>query len=129
MPKDIYDIAVEFYGRVEENPEAKEVLKSYDQVYQFEIKDGAPFYLEVQGGKLSVHRGETSKTYYSVTKILVDQETLKNIFEGKITPSEAHVDNKWYFMARAHYEGLFTLLTRIGQDIVRKEVISRFKWE
>lgn len=128
MAKNIYDIALEFYGKVKEHPEAQEVLKAYDQVYQFEIKDGDPFYLEVQGGKLSVNRGETPQTH-DVSKIHIDQETLRSLFEGKFSPAEGYIDNKWNFTARDFREGLFALITRIGQDIVREEVINKFTWK
>jgi hypothetical protein len=128
MPKNIYDIAVEFYEMVKAQPEAQEVLKSYDHVYQLDIKDGDPFYLEINGPELSVHRGKTSKMH-DVSIIFIDRDTLMRLFEGKISPAEGYANEQWNFKARDYREGLFTLLTRIGQDIIRNEAIRKYRWE
>ncbi len=131
MAKELYDIAVEFFKKVIQSPATGKFLPGHDETFLFEIKDGNPFYVEVENGNLSVKKGRPQKEnmLLEVTPIDTDERTLRNIFEGKIRPVKAIESRKFSIVAGTYEGGLITLLMRIGHDIVREEVISKFKWE
>ncbi len=131
MAKEIFDTAVEFFQKVIQSPETGKFLAGHDETFLFEIKDGSPFYVEVENGNLSVKRGRPEKEnmLLEVTPIDTDQKTLRNIFEGKIRPVKAIESRNFSIVAGTYEGGLITLLMRIGYDIAREEAISKYKWE
>src|SRR5574340_999459 len=112
MEKELFDTAVEFFQKVVQSPETGKFLAGHDETFLFEIKDGSPFYVEVEKGKLSVKKGRPEKEnmLLEVTPIDTDQGTLRNIFEGKIRPVKAIESRKFSIVAGTYEGGLITLL-------------------
>ena len=130
MAKDLYEIAKEFFRKAGQSPEGKKAADARDEIYQFLIKDGSPFYAEIKGGKIEIKTGQTHlENIMEVTPLEIDQESLRNIFEGKLRPYEAIEKKKLKIVAGTYEGSQITLLMRIGQEIFREEVIRKAKWE
>ena len=120
MAKTLYEIAVDFYSRLKSVPEAEKYIGSFDQDYQFEIKGEDPFYLELEGGKLSVKKGISEKMkekkYWDFTLIETDPDGFMPVFDGKIRPGEALDEERYAIYQRAFAVIQFLTITRMAQD-------------
>ncbi len=112
----------DFFKRIEENAGLKEVRSMFRRIFQFRLKDGDSFFLEAKNGKFSLKKGEVSNPDFlkDVTLVETDTQTLMDIIQGKIRPSETLEDGRmWMSSLMAVKVQNFWLLRlfRIGQDL------------
>lgn len=93
-------------------------------VCQFDPKDDEPFYVEILEGSLTVKEGRWPSTAYDYPRIRAFKKDLLDIFKGKIGPYMAKRIGKWEISWRDRRGGIFTVLVRIGQDVVRERIIQ-----
>jgi len=79
----VFEKAEEFFRRIPESAEGRRELGRQDQVIQFEVRDGEPFWLEIRGGRLSLNRGLAAPDSIAV-RYTADAETLIQLFEGRV---------------------------------------------
>ncbi len=119
----------EFIKRTERNKEAKELLKERDQVFQFDLTDDKPFYVEMKGEKISVTEGTSSldwdrKNWQEISCIWTDKETVKAVMKGEKSPMEANVEGRWSFSCRVGKKAVhrwFCNLLRLAREQIREE--------
>ncbi len=130
MSKDLYDIARVFFEKAAASAEGKKALNERDEIYQFLVDDGSHFYAEIKGGRIEIKKGKTNvESLMEVTPLDIEAGALREIFEGKLRPYEAIEKKKLKIVAGTYEGSQITLLMRIAQDIVREEIIRRFRWE
>ncbi len=119
----------EFYLKAAATPEGKKWISKQDRTFQFNVKGGEPFYVEIEAGKLTVHAGLTQKRGFYVTPIETDKEMFQQVLQAKIGPVDAIETDRFTLVAGSFNGSQITLLTKIAQDLVRKEIIDRYEWE
>jgi len=112
----------DFFKKIEGDAESKEVRSMFRRIFQFKLKDGDPFFLEVKNGKFSLMKGEVPNPDFlkDVTLVETDTQTLIDIIQRKIRPSEPLEDGRlWMSSLMAVKVQNFWLLRlfRIGQDL------------
>lgn len=119
---DIMKLAKDFFKRVQDDEKSKEVTGMFRRTFQFIIKDGKPFVFEAKNGQFSFREGEVAKPdlLNEVTLVETDIQTLKDIMQGKVGPSEA-LDRGTLWMSSsmaAKVQNFWLLrLMRIGQGL------------
>jgi hypothetical protein len=125
---ELTSVATDFFLDAAECPEGQRMLRGNVQdvhlVCQFDPKDDEPFYVEIIKGKLSVHEGRWPSTAYDYPRIRAYKNDLLEIFKGKVRPYTAKRTGKWEISWRDRRGGIFTVLARIGQDVVRERIIQ-----
>ncbi len=119
----------QFLKRVERNKEAKELLKERNQVFQFDLTDDKPFYVEMKGDKISVTEGTSPldwkrKNWQEISCIWTDKETVKGVMRGEKGPVEAGVEGRWSFSSRPGKKAVhrwFCNLLRLAREQIREE--------
>jgi putative sterol carrier protein len=76
-----------FSKAVEKAPE----IKSWNKVYQFVVKEGGEFYIEIKDGKITVAEGKHPSPIATLT---TDEETLKKILSGELDAMKAFMMRK-----------------------------------
>jgi hypothetical protein len=131
MPELAYDAAKRFYEAAANSIEGKKLLSTIDwsQIYQFEIGDSKPFYIENTRGKLSIRNGTTAeKEFKKVLRInITSLDMMKKIFKGEYLPDWEN-DNVWIWAGgRRINRPLMSILTRIGRETLQKEAAKKYK--
>lgn len=119
----------DFYLKAAATPQGKKWISKQDRTFQFNVKGGDPFYVEIEAGKLSVHPGLTEKRGFYVTPIETDKEMLQQVLQAKIGPADAIETDRFTLVAGSFNGSQITLLTKIAQDLVSKEIIEKYDWE
>jgi len=88
--------SVEEFKKVIEDLFAKAIekepsIKSWNKVYQFAVKDGPKFYVEIKDGAINVVEGEHPRPIATLT---TDSETLKKILSGELDAMKAFMTRK-----------------------------------
>jgi hypothetical protein len=131
MPESAYNAAKNFYKTAANSTEGKKLLSTIDwsQIYQFEIGDSKPFYINNTRGKLSMHQGRTpEKEFKKVLHIKITSTAMmKKIFKGEYLPDWEN-DKVWIWAGgRRINRPLMSILTRIGRDTLQKEAAKKYK--
>ncbi len=125
---ELTDRAVNFFRDAAQCPEGQWMLrgnvKDVHLMCQFDPKDDEPFYVEIIAGEVSVKEGRLASQAYDYPRIRAYKKDLLDIFQGKIRPYAAKRANKWDISWRDRRGGIFTVLVRIGQDVVRERIIQ-----
>ena len=105
--------------------EGKRTITGHDEDYQFDLDDGASFYVSITAGGLKLIDGKTPKTdYYETTYIETDATTLRQLMSGRLGPVDAIEQNRFRMVIRM-YEGCqITILLRIAGDQARERVLA-----
>lgn len=112
----------DFFKRIEEDAGLKEVRSMFRRIFQFRLKDGAPFFLQAENGRFLLKRGEVSNPDFlkDVTLVETDTQTLIDIMQGKVTASDTLEDGRMWMssLMAAKVQNFWLLrLFRIGQDL------------
>ncbi len=125
---ELTNIAKTFFRDAAQSPEGKRLLRGHIKdlrlMCQYNPKDDEPFYLEIVNGEVEVREGRIASTSYEYPRISVTKKDLLEIFQGKIGPYMAKRIGKWEINWRDRRGGLFTVLVRIGQDVVRERIVQ-----
>ncbi|MEI9477251.1 MAG: hypothetical protein WCO26_11815 [Deltaproteobacteria bacterium] len=119
---DVIKSLQDFFKRIEEDAESKEVRNMFRRTFQFKLKDGDPFVLEAENGNFSFNKGEVPSPDFlkDVTLVETDTHTLLDIIQGKITPSDTMEDGRMWMssLMAAKLQNFWLLrLMRIGQGL------------
>ncbi len=83
MQQGIFEMAVKFFGRLNDTVEGQKELKKLDKIIQFRVKDGESFWLDIRNGKLTMNKGMAQPDVVAVT-FSPDSDTLMKLFERKL---------------------------------------------
>ncbi|MFB3883875.1 MAG: SCP2 sterol-binding domain-containing protein [Thermodesulfobacteriota bacterium] len=111
-----------FFKRIEGDAESKEIRSMCRRIFQFRLKDGDPFFLEAKNGKFSVKKGEVPNPDFLryVTLVETDTQTLVDIIQGRIKPSDPLEDGRMWMsgLMAVKVQNFWLLrLFRIGQSL------------
>ena len=118
-----------FFKSAERNEEAKILLKERNQVFQFDLEGGKPFYVEIKDGKISVTDGTSPldwkrKDWQQISCIWTDPETIAAVIKGKTGPVKAGLEGRWSFSSRVGKKAThrwFCNLLRLSLEQVRHD--------
>jgi putative sterol carrier protein len=119
---DIMKSLQEFFKKVEEDKGSKDVQNMFRRIFQFKLKDGDSFILEAENGKFSFRKGEIPNPdlLREVTLVETDTQTLQDIIQGRITPSDTLENGTMWMssMMAVKIQNYWLLrLLRIGQGL------------
>lgn len=119
---DIMKSLQEFFKKVEADKGSKDVQNMFRRIFQFKLRDGDPFILEAENGKFLFKKGEVSNPdlLKDVTLIEADTQTLQDIIQGRITPSDTLENGTMWMssMMAVKIQNYWLLrLLRIGQGL------------
>jgi hypothetical protein len=105
--------------RLKTQPEGTKVLQEYDQLLQFSILDGMPFYVDIKGGKVTVTEGTAApRPLMEAHEYKGRQEVLEAFFAGKVRMSDAIHEGQLFPVAahttKRHIDHWVAKLVRIG---------------
>ena len=129
MDEKFFERARDFYLKAADTPQGKKWISKQDRTFQFNVKGGEPFYVEIEGGKLTVHPGLSEKRGFYVTPIETDKEMLQRVLQAKIGPVDAIETDRFKLVAGSFNGSQITLLTKIAQDLVSKEIVENYDWK
>jgi hypothetical protein len=126
-----------------EHPDGAKTARVFDRVFQFDLTDDAPFYMEISGGKLTVKNGDSGldwkyRDWERVTCVHTSGKVLRAIVAGRTLVTEAFFDRQLGFaprrMAGRHLEAtaivtwfytLFRLAHEQAQRVARENYLSK----
>ncbi len=110
--------------KIKELPETQKFTADYKHAYQFEGEGVEPFYLQVDHGQLTVHKGVLPGSFDVKSTLRTDSATLRDLLVGKLKPLDAADQGKWRMSSRNYSGNLLILLFRIGQDKIIEELLA-----
>lgn len=120
----LVDLCQRLVKRIEDLPETKKHTADYKHAYQFEGEGVKPFYLQVDHGKLTVHKGVLQGSFDVKSTLQTDSSTLRDLLVGKLKPLDAAEQGKWGMSSRNYSGNLLIVLFRIGQDKIIEELLA-----
>ncbi len=125
---ELISLATDFFRNAAQCPEGQRMLRGNVEdvhlVCQFDPKDDEPFFVEILKGNLMVKEGRWPSIAYDYPRIRAYKKDLLEVFKGKTRPYTAKMAGKWEISWRDRRGGIFTVLVRIGQDVVRDRIIQ-----
>lgn len=83
------EVLERFCEKASKIDEVQEILKNFEQIYQFKLTNGETYLLKFEGGALKAEKNTVPYDVYKVFDIDTDLETMKELFGGKLRLSEA----------------------------------------
>jgi len=116
------EILSNFFRRIEDNEKRKHLIGLFDRTFQFKLSDGDPFVMKMENGSITFEKTEISKPdlLKEVTLIETDTQTISDLVDGKLGPSDALDDGRlWMSSLMAAKPQNFHLLRllRTGQEL------------
>ena len=121
---DLAGLCQQLVERIQGLPETRKYTADYKHAYQFEGEGVEPFYLQVDYGRLTVHKGVMPGSYDVKSTLRTDAATLRDLLVGKLKPLDAAEQGKWGMSSRNYSGNLLILLFRVGQDKVIEELLA-----
>ncbi len=125
MENELYDRASQFFNEMESSPTLRRQIKEYDNVVQFDPKDGEPFHVKISKGKVEFGKG---KKYLPDLEeglyITSDQDTLNCLFKGEMSLADGIYHHKIQIPGYREKEPLmawFSTLLRKGIEAYGKD--------
>ncbi len=122
------DLFVKFFQHVKESEEGLSLLKEHNKIWQFDVFNGEPFYLEIKDGEFSVKEGWCDldwrrKDWRKMNVVGVSEDGLRAILIGRMTPNEAMFQGKLALAARGFKTetGWLFMLLRVAKEQVQKK--------
>src|SRR5215472_9668127 len=105
--------------RVASRPDGLAALKEYDQLIQFTVLDGDPFYLDIKGGNVAVREGTAEpRPLAEAHEYKANRATLEAYFAGRVRMSDAIHDGQLFPVAahttKRHIDHWVAKLVRMG---------------
>lgn len=88
-----------------DHPEGLATARTFDRTFQFDLSDGAPFYVEVKGGKIKYAEGDSGldwqyRDWKRATCVRTSTRVLEEVVSGKRIISDAFFDHEIGFAPR-----------------------------
>jgi len=101
-------------------PRGKLAVEGHDEDFQVEIEGQEPIHVEFAGGKLAVRPGPSPRQEpIHFTIVQMNEETLRSILTGSISPVEAMEQGRLFLRTRLYGGALLTILLRCAYDRAR----------
>ena len=131
-----------FISLAAEHPQGRETARVFDRTLQFELEDDDPFYMQVQGGAISVTDGDSGldwkrRDWERVTCVHTTAAVLRDIVAGRRLASEAFFSQELGFAPRrmadrhtsaetivAWFYALIRLAHEQAAEVARKKYLS-----
>jgi hypothetical protein len=109
-------------------------VEGRDQVFQFEIEDGKPFYLTIEKKNITATEGLSSldwqgKDWNKISHIWTDEKTLKAVVYGDTDPIAEWHKGRWDFASRignSPYHSWFCILIPMAREQLEKELVKAY---
>ncbi len=107
------------FDRVNTQPEGTKVLQEYDQLLQFTVLNGSPFYLDIKGGKVMITEGTAApRPLMEAHEYKGKQQVFEAFFAGKVRMSDAIHEGQFFPVAahttKRHIDHWVAKLVRLG---------------
>ncbi len=107
------------FDRVNTQPEGTKVLQEYDQLLQFTVLDGTPFYVDIKGGKVTITEGTAApRPLMEAHEYKGKQQVFEAFFAGKVRMSDAIHEGQFFPVAahttKRHIDHWVAKLVRLG---------------
>jgi len=121
----LFELCQQMINRIKDLPETKKFIADYTHAYQFEGEGIEPFYLQIDHGTLTLHKGTIQNPLDAKSTLHTDYNTLRELLVGKLKPLDAADQGRWNMRARNYSGNLLILLFRINQDKVIEELLAK----
>ena len=78
-----FEMAVQFFGYLNDSDEGHRELSRLEKIIQFQVRDDESFWLDVHNGIVTVNKGMAPQNQVAVT-FSPDRETLNSLFQRKL---------------------------------------------
>jgi len=107
------------FDRVNTQPEGIKVLQEYDQLLQFTILNGSPFYVDIKSGKVTIAEGTAApRPLMEAHEYKGQQQVFEAFFAGKVRMSDAIHEGQLFPVAahttKRHIDHWVAKLVRLG---------------
>ncbi len=85
------EILEKMIGKYKEDQEVKKEIAGMNKTFQFSPSDGSPYFISISNGKIEIKDGLEPKP---TTTITAKEETLTDLFNGKIDPVMSYMTGK-----------------------------------
>ncbi|HEY3303375.1 MAG TPA: hypothetical protein VGL70_07555 [Candidatus Binatia bacterium] len=131
----------ELLVQVLDHPEGLATARTFDRTFQFDLSDGAPFYVEVKGGKIKYAEGDSGldwqyRDWKRATCVRTSTRVLEEVVSGKRIISDAFFDHEIGFAPRRLADpetsagaivAWFYTLVRLGLEQAQKKAWERHR--
>jgi len=125
---ELYDIARRMFLEIEGNAEGKKVLGLFRFVLQFQVAEGEPFFVNIDRGRYSFHRGVTLEPDpMCVLTCESDRRTFFGLMVGQLEPVETNFSGKMFIpnaFGKRVLANCSLRLLRIGQESMLKALLN-----
>src|SRR5438874_3018016 len=95
----------QFMALALKHPEGPEVARAFNRIFQFDLTDAEPFYMEVRDGAIRVQEGDSGldwryRDWERATCLHTSARVLQQIVAGEYLITEAYFDREFGFSAR-----------------------------
>ncbi len=131
---EVTQLVKKFLEAAKRNPEGEKLIKERNHTFQFNLIDADPFYVEINGSKITVKKGTTTldfnyKDWERATRVLTDKKSLENIIYGRENITRVRFDGRWDFSSRVGSKSThmwFGSLIRMAQEQLQKEAVEPY---
>ncbi len=109
-------------------------VDKWEHIFQFELEDGQPFYLEMARGDIRVKEGVSSldwrvKDWQRCTRIWTTQAVLKGVILGEKNLVVEWHEGRWDFSSRianSHFHSWFCVIMRMAREQLANELLREY---
>jgi hypothetical protein len=124
-----------------EHPEGAATARAFDRTLQFDLSDGAPFYIEIENGRIKYAAGDSGldwkyRDWKRATCVRTSNRLLEEVVSGKRIISDAFFDHEIGFAPRRLADpetsagaivAWFYALVRLGLEEAQKKAWERYQ--
>jgi len=119
MASPLMSVIGALFDQVAARPDGVRVLSEYNQLLQFTVLDGEPFYVEISGGKVRVSPGVAEpRPLADAHEYKATQAVFDAYFSGRVRISDAIHDGKLFPVAahttKRHIDHWVAKIVRMG---------------
>lgn len=123
------------------HPEGPATARTFDRTLQFDLSDGAPFFVEIENGKIKYADGDSGldwkyRDWKRATCVRTSSRVLEEVLSGKRIISDAFFDHEIGFAPRRLADpetsagaivAWFYTLVRLGLEQAEKKALERYR--
>ncbi len=106
--------------------QGERVLAGHDEDFEIAVGGRATVHVAIAGGRMTVGLGPSPRrTPLQFTRVEVDEDTLREILCGRVSPVEAMEQGRLFLRTRLYGGALITILLRVAYDQAREERLAQ----
>ena len=112
-------------AQASQTPRGKRAVAGHDEDFEIEVPGHDPIHVEILGNALAVRSGSSPRQEpLRFTRVQLDQATLLDILQGRLSPIEAMEQGKLFLRTRLYGGALLTILLRAAYDLSRERQLA-----